>query len=228
MAEDAVVSAVRRYLSVLPTVGIHASRAVLFGSFARGEADQYSDIDLVVIAPEFDTRSDFDTTRNLWETTFLADNRIEPIPCGEREWESGDGRPIIEIARREGVVIEADAKGGAEEASRLVAMDRIEEFGHRVGAEFGAEQVILFGSYARGDATPDSDIGILVIGSFEGRGVDKSVEIRMKLRPGFPMDLLVQTPEMVRERIEMGDAFMREILEQGKVLYEADHRNRLP
>ena len=107
MVEDAIISAVRRYLAALPTVGIHADRAVLFGSFARGEADQYSDIDLVVIAPEFDRARDFDTIKNLWETTLLADNRIEPIPCGEREWESGDGRPILEIARREGVVIEA-------------------------------------------------------------------------------------------------------------------------
>jgi hypothetical protein len=46
----------------------------------------------------------------------------------------------------------------------------------------------------------------------------------MRLRPGFPMDLLVRTPEKVRERIEMGDAFMQEILDHGKVLYEADNR----
>lgn len=223
MVENAVVSAVRRYLSVLPTVGIHASRAVLFGSFARGEADQYSDIDLVVIAPEFDTEREFDTIKNLWEITLLADNRIEPIPCGEQEWESGDGRPIIEIARREGVVIVPDAECGAREATRMVAMNEIERFGRRIGEEFDAEKVILFGSYARGNANPDSDVDILVIGPFEGRSVDRSVEIRMKLRPGFPMDLLVRTPEKVRERIEMGDAFMREILEQGRVLYEADH-----
>lgn len=107
MVENAVVDAVRQYLSVLPAVGIHASKAVLFGSFARGEADPYSDIDLVVVAPEFDAGRSFDIVKRLWETTLLADNRIEPIPCGEREWESGDGRPILEIARREGVVIEA-------------------------------------------------------------------------------------------------------------------------
>ncbi len=106
----------------------------------------------------------------------------------------------------------------------MVAMNQIEEFGRRVGEEFGAERVILFGSYARGNATPDSDVDILVIGPFEGRSVDRSVQIRMRLRPDFPMDLLVRTPEKVRERIEMGDAFMREILDQGKVLYEADHR----
>jgi hypothetical protein len=52
--------------------------------------------------------------------------------------------------------------------------------------------------------------------------VDKSVEIRMKLRPPFSVDLLVRSPEKVRERIEMGDPFLREILERGKVLYEAD------
>ncbi len=105
----------------------------------------------------------------------------------------------------------------------MVAMRHIEEFGRRVGEEFGAQRVILFGSYARGNAAPDSDVDILVIGAFEGRSVDRSVEIRMKLRPGFPMDLLVRTPQKVRERIEMGDAFMREILDQGKVLYEADN-----
>ena len=106
----------------------------------------------------------------------------------------------------------------------MVAMDRIEQFGQRIGRQFGAEMVILFGSYARGEVTEDSDIDLLVIGSFEGRSVDKSVEIRMKLRPGFPMDLLVRTPEKVRQRLEMGDDFMREILEEGKVLYEANDR----
>lgn len=221
--DETLIEKIRQYLAVLPTVGIHASKAVLFGSFAKGRADQDSDIDVVIIAPEFDKESDFETIKSLWETTLLADNRIEPIPCGEREWESGDGRPIIEIARREGVMIEADGKCGAGEASRLVAMDRIEEFGRRIGEEFGAERVILFGAYARGNANPDSDVDILVIGPFEGRGVDRSVEIRMQLRPAFPLDLLVRTPEKVRERIEMGDMFMREILEQGRVLYEADH-----
>ncbi|MEK7994294.1 MAG: nucleotidyltransferase domain-containing protein [Planctomycetota bacterium] len=104
----------------------------------------------------------------------------------------------------------------------MVAIDKIEEFGRRIGREFGAERVILFGSYARGGVTRDSDVDLLVIGSFEGRSVDRSVQIRMKLRPGFPVDLVVRTAEKVRERLAMGDDFMQEILEEGKVLYEAD------
>jgi len=106
----------------------------------------------------------------------------------------------------------------------MVAMNRIEEFGQRIGREFGAERAIVFGSYARGAVTDDSDVDLLVIVPFEGRNVDKSVEIRMKLRPKFPVDLLVRTSEKVRQRIEMGDGFMREIVEEGKVLYEADSR----
>ena len=50
----------------------------------------------------------------------------------------------------------------------MVAMSRIKEFGQRIGREFGAEQVILFGSYARGTVTEDSDVDLLVIGPYDG------------------------------------------------------------
>jgi len=106
----------------------------------------------------------------------------------------------------------------------MVGMTRIEEFGRRIGREFGAEKVILFGSYARGMPTSDSDVDLLVIGPFSGRSVDTSVAIQMKLRPGFPVDLLVRTPAKVRERIAMGDTFMQEVLTQGRILYEATDR----
>jgi len=103
-------------------------------------------------------------------------------------------------------------------------MNEIKKFGRQIGQQFGAGRVILFGSYAKGTVTDDSDVDLLVIGPFEGSSVDKSVEIRLKLRPAFPMDLIVRTPEKVRQRIDMGDSFMREIIEEGKVLYEADDR----
>ncbi|MFH0980835.1 MAG: nucleotidyltransferase domain-containing protein [Planctomycetota bacterium] len=107
MVQDAVVMMVRRYLAALPPLGIHPSRAVLFGSFARGQAEEHSDIDLIVIAPEFDAPRQIGLVKHLWCATAAADNRIEPIPCGEREWEAETGRPILEIARREGIVVTA-------------------------------------------------------------------------------------------------------------------------
>jgi predicted nucleotidyltransferase len=105
MVESTVINSVRQYLAALPSVGIHARRAVLFGSFAKGQGGDYSDIDLVVIAPEFDGKREIEMVKRLWRATISADNRIEPIPCGEREWEVDQTRPILEIARREGVVI---------------------------------------------------------------------------------------------------------------------------
>ena len=81
----------------------------------------------------------------------------------------------------------------------MVAISKIEKFGRQIGEQFHAERVILFGSYAHGEVTADSDVDLLVIGQFEGRSVDKSVEIRMKLRPNFPVDILIRTPEKVQQ-----------------------------
>ena len=106
MVEETVVESVKRYLAAVQAAGIDARRAVLFGSHAHGRADQYSDIDLVVIAPEFDGSRELSLIKRLWGAT-ATDNRIEPIPCGEKEWETEQGRPILEIARREGIVIAA-------------------------------------------------------------------------------------------------------------------------
>ena len=106
----------------------------------------------------------------------------------------------------------------------MVAMNEIERFGKRIGEKFGTEKVILFGSYAQGTAEQDSDVDLLIVAPFEGRSVDKSVQIRLKLRPMFPVDLLVRTAEKIRQRLEMGDPFIKDILLEGKVLYDADNR----
>lgn len=105
----------------------------------------------------------------------------------------------------------------------MVAMDTIADFGRRMGRYLHAQKVILFGSYAEGGATEDSDVDFLVIADFQGRPVDASVDVRMQLDPPFPMDLLVRTPEMIRQRLSMQDPFIDRILTEGKVLYEAHH-----
>jgi predicted nucleotidyltransferase len=103
----------------------------------------------------------------------------------------------------------------------MATMKQIKEVSRRLVEEFRPRKVILFGSYAKKTVTADSDVDLLVILPFEGKAVSKSVEMRLKLRPQFPQDLVVRTPENVRERLAMGDGFMEEVLEQGKVLYEA-------
>ncbi len=106
MVDQSVIDSIKKYFAELEKLGIHAEKAVLFGSYAKGKADELSDIDLIVIAPEFDGSRQIQLMKNLWRAT-SADNRIEPIPCGKEEWEKDNSRPVLEIARNEGVIIAA-------------------------------------------------------------------------------------------------------------------------
>ena len=105
----------------------------------------------------------------------------------------------------------------------MVSISQIKQFSDQIGQQFHAEKVVLFGSHARGTADEDSDVDLLVILPFQGRSVDQSVAIRMELRPHFPLDILVKTPEQIKERLQLNDYFIREIMEEGKVLYETDN-----
>jgi uncharacterized protein len=107
MLEQDVLTAVQKYLAALKQVGIDVEFAVIFGSQAKGQTHEWSDIDLIVVSPQFDAMADRALINLLWRTTAHIDNRIEPIPCGSRQWREDDSSAIIEIARREGVILPA-------------------------------------------------------------------------------------------------------------------------
>ena len=106
----------------------------------------------------------------------------------------------------------------------MTTQKQIKDFGRRLAREFKPRKVVLFGSYANGRPRPDSDVDLLVVMPLAGNPVDKSVEMRLRLRPRFPLDLLIRTPAKIRERLAMGDDFIKDIIEKGKVLYEAPRR----
>ncbi|MDO9347931.1 MAG: nucleotidyltransferase domain-containing protein [Anaerolineales bacterium] len=103
----------------------------------------------------------------------------------------------------------------------MIEMQKIYELRDRIVKHFQPIKILLFGSYAYGQPTEDSDVDMLVIMPFEGRGAHKSAEIATVTHPRFAVDLLVRTPEQVKTRLDLGDFFIREIVENGKVLYEA-------
>jgi len=102
MAAKGVTDTIRRYMDVLRENGIDVAFTVLFGSQARGEAHEWSDVDLVVVAPYFDTHREHSDVNPLWLLAVKVDTAIEPIACGLREWSEDSSRPILEIARKEG------------------------------------------------------------------------------------------------------------------------------
>ncbi len=105
MAEEAVIKSVQKYLNYLKDNGFNVSFGILFGSQAIGTATELSDIDLIVVSPDFDKKIECRTLDKLWQIAGRTDVRIEPIPCGLERWEKDDYTPIIDIARREGAVV---------------------------------------------------------------------------------------------------------------------------
>lgn len=106
----------------------------------------------------------------------------------------------------------------------MVTGRQIKAYAAEIAREFRPRRIILFGSYAHGKPTRDSDVDLLVIMPHKGLGADKATEIRLKVRAPFPMDLLVRSPQKIRQRLARGDFFFEEIFEKGKVLYEGSHR----
>lgn len=102
----------------------------------------------------------------------------------------------------------------------MVSMAQIERVSQQIAREFNPVQVILFGSHANGTATGDSDVDLLVVMSFEGKPLRKSLEILNRIDVRFGLDLLARRPDDVQRRYDQGDPLIREALDGGKVLYE--------
>ena len=106
----------------------------------------------------------------------------------------------------------------------MVAMKEIEGFGFEIGRRFRPRRVVLFGSYAGGGAEADSDVDLLVEMEHEGSGCRAAAEIIRTLKPRFAVDLIVRTEEEVKNRLRQNDSFLRDIVQNGRVIYEStDH-----
>jgi predicted nucleotidyltransferase len=102
----------------------------------------------------------------------------------------------------------------------MASMQDIREVSDRIAEEFDPDRIILFGSCARGEPGPDSDVDLLVIVRFEGKPFWKSLEIMNRVNAPFPLDLLARRPDDTARRYAQGDPLIRDALDHGVVLYE--------
>lgn len=106
----------------------------------------------------------------------------------------------------------------------MTAQTEIQAYCDAIAREFEPEKIILFGSYAYGTPTEDSDVDLMVVmPRTRSRGVRMSLKIRERLDRAFPMDLLVRTPAEIRKRLSWRDCFIEEVINKGRVMYEARH-----
>jgi uncharacterized protein len=98
----------------------------------------------------------------------------------------------------------------------------VAEIVEKIKKEYQPEKIILFGSYAYGTPTKDSDLDLFIVKNTEKERIYRFAEVKKLIyEPGrrIPVSPLVYTPKELTERLAIGDSFVEEILSRGEVLY---------
>ena len=90
----------------------------------------------------------------------------------------------------------------------MIEAQAIQKLSDQIARVFHPERIILFGSYAYGTPTNDSDVDLLVVLQHQGKGSHKAAEILCYIRPSFPVDVLMRTLEQVQQRLQWNDFFV--------------------
>ena len=95
---------VRKYVANLNKGGLPIEKAFLFGSYARNEASDNSDIDVLLVSELFDTNDDTILSEP-WSPKYRTDFRIEPIAVGKNRFLTDEDSIILQIVRQEGLEV---------------------------------------------------------------------------------------------------------------------------
>ncbi|MBA7538307.1 hypothetical protein ES705_30582 [subsurface metagenome] len=108
----------------------------------------------------------------------------------------------------------------------MLAQKQIKEVVNRIVNKYKPERVILFGSYASGNPTGDSDLDLLVVKSSNLPRHKRAREIRKHLWgiTEVPKDIIVYTQKEIDEWKGVEEAFITNIMKKGKILYENKKR----
>lgn len=133
-------------------------------------------------------------------------------------------RPGIRQAASAKAVSTANDPWGYQRAVRETLDSAIDQ----IVQKFAPEKVILFGSYAWGEPGPESDVDLLIIKETnDTRALARAIDHELFDRR-FPIDILVYKPDRIALRLEIGDSFVRKVMQHGKVLYDRQRSPAVP
>lgn len=99
-------------------------------------------------------------------------------------------------------------------------LSNVEAVLQRLIDAYDPERVILFGSHATGAAERESDIDLLIVKETDRRPTDRRIEVERLLSDRrIPLDILVYTPQELRDLYAAGSPFVEDVIETGRVLY---------
>lgn len=175
--------------------------------------------------PEVMSAKDASAYLDIAEKTLYRLIREENIPSFKlgREWRFKKSLLEEWLGQRMGSQSAPQSDDGGRDASIPAEIKKLlNEAVQKLTRDYHPEKIILYGSYAYGHPTPDSDIDLLIVRETDKKRVDRFVEVnRMLYRPGRRVSIspLVYTPHEIEQRVSLGDDFIREILTRGHVLY---------
>jgi predicted nucleotidyltransferase len=97
-----VLTKVRLYLEKLRKSGITISKAYIFGSYAKGQADRWSDIDIAIVSPQIG-EDRFEERVKLTRMAISVDDRLEPLPFNPETFNDDD--PFVKKIKNEGLAV---------------------------------------------------------------------------------------------------------------------------
>jgi len=106
MAKKEIVILIKELLKCLLQEGIPIEKVYLYGSYARGEENEESDIDVLLVSEAFD-KNDDRTVGKTWRISRSIDTRIEPYTVGKKRFINDELSPLLQVVKEEGLEIAA-------------------------------------------------------------------------------------------------------------------------
>lgn len=105
----------------------------------------------------------------------------------------------------------------------MISRKAIQQYCDAIAAAFQPQKIILFGSYAYGKPTEDSDVDVMVVMPRKRFRRDLGVRVRTQVPASFPVDVLVEPDDRLERRIRDRESFILDVTERGRVMYEGGH-----
>lgn len=103
----------------------------------------------------------------------------------------------------------------------MIEANKITEIVNKIASGYKPEKIIIFGSYAKGKATDDSDLDLFVSKDTDLPRPLRTVQVRKMIYGSMvPIDLIVYTPQEIADSKDKKYGFVCEVLNTGKTLYE--------
>ena len=102
----------------------------------------------------------------------------------------------------------------------MIKPKKIKKIVDQIKKKYKPEKIILFGSFAYGKPNKDSDVDLFIVKKTKETRIKRHLKVdRMLLDRDIPLDILVYTPQEIKKRISLGDFFIKNIIQKGKILY---------